>query len=347
VLDLLWSNAEMVLLEDYFYSHRRTKLTSFLSMAEPYPAAAKFRALLELFLPPGGSYPPVAEGLRLAVERYPQEATVFLRALLVHPLEEYRRHAVATLPPSELWSVVSYPRTPVAALADILERLSQPDVPEDHRKVFVDCTHKTLLDPRDPVEVQAARRILNKLFGFDFLIEDEYFQFVIEINESVERAESRVGLSDPLISQYVEILKAQKDEVGVRPARPPSFAGIPLTLQRKLAREGMHLMLFVRHPHAKVALETVRHINSAGRAQQVVELSNVNALVLVEIAKREELFRAAPARLALVGNPRTPLVAAQRYIPLLQVADLKRFASSHDVNPEVAAHIRNYLQKRA
>jgi hypothetical protein len=253
---------------------------------------------------------------------------------------------VATLAPSEFWSVVSYPRTPVPALADILERLVQPDVPEDHRKVFVDCTHKTLLDPRDPVDVQAARRILNRLFAFDFLVEDDYFQYVLEINESVERAEKRLGFEDPLIAQYVEILKAQKDEVGIRPTRPPSFAGIPLTLQRKLAREGMHLMLFVRHPHPKVALETVRHINSSGRAQQVVELSNVNSLVLVEIARREELFRSAPARLALVGNPRTPLVAAQRYIPLLQLADLKRFASSHDVNPEVAAHIRNYLLKK-
>jgi hypothetical protein len=235
----------------------------------------------------------------------------------------------------------------VAALADVLERLAAPDVPEDHRKVFVDCTHKTLLGTRDPVEVQAARRILNTLFGFDFLIEDEYFQHVLEINESVERAEERLGFQDPVIAHFVEVLKAQKDEVGARPTRPPSFTGIPLTLQRKLAREGMHLMLFVRHPHPKVALETVRHINSAARAQQVAELPNVNTLVLAEIAKREELFRSGPARLALVGNPRTPLVAAQRHVPLLQLADLKRIAASHDVNPEVATYIRTYLQKRA
>ena len=59
----------MVLLEDYFYSHRRTKLTSFLSMADPYPAAARFRALLGLFLPATGGYLPAAEALREADRR--------------------------------------------------------------------------------------------------------------------------------------------------------------------------------------------------------------------------------------------------------------------------------------
>jgi hypothetical protein len=346
ILGLLWRNAEMVILEDFFFSARRTKLTSFLVMADPYPPATLFRRLLELFRPGPEGYRPAEIALERVEAEHPDDLPVFLRALLVHPLEEYRRYAIARLDPFEYWSVVSYPHTPTAALADILDRLAQPDVLDDFRKVFFDCTQRTLGEARGSLEVKATRRILNTLFSFDFFMEDDYFQKILDLNAEIEREEARLGLENPMIRRSIQVLKEWKDKLGPQATRPPSFSGIPLTLQRKLAREGLYLLVFVCHPNPKIALETVRFINTPGLAEQVARLSTVSGLVLLEITKREELFRTQAARMTLLSNPKAPIAAAQRFGPLLSRGELVRLSQSKDVNPEVAAWLRSHLAHR-
>ena len=345
LLELLWHNVEVVLLDDYFYSARRSKLTGFLELAAPYPVAARFRRLLALLRPGPTGYPAPADALALIEAHDPDQLATYLRALVVHPLEEYRRHATAALEPADLWAVIAFPHTPLPALATLAERLAAPEVPDDYRKVFFDCTLKTLAAARDEAAIKAARRILGTLFRFDFFLEDEYFRKITGLNQVIAREEERLGRPSYL-GDSVRRLRREKARVGEQKTRTPVFDGVPLTVQRLLAREGFHTLLFTRHPDAKIALETLRHLRVPGLVERALRQPDVNALLLSELARREDLITTRAARLALLGNPHTPLRAVYGYVPLLSGEDLRRLAVSKDVNPDVAAYLTRLLQRK-
>ncbi len=346
LLASLWQNAEIVLLDDYFFSVRRSKLTKFIELAEPYPQAERFRRLLRLFRPGPHGFP-TAEDAILPIEAdEPQEYKTFLRALLLHPLEEYRRYAASNLDPSDYWTLISFPQAPLPALATVLDQLAEPGTPEDYRKVFFDCTLKTLAKTRGEDAIKAVRRILNTLFSFDFFVEDDYFKKILRLNQLVEHEEVRLGRQNAFFQESMRLLKAQKTKVGAKNTRTPSFSGIPLTVQRKLARDGMYTQLFACHPDAKIALETLPFVNNPDRVSQVVRLPRINAQLLGELAKRDELFRTRTARMSLLANPKTPLRNVYGYVPLMAGTDLRKLAVSKDINPEVAQYLKRILQRK-
>jgi len=346
LLDTLWRNAEIVLLDDYFFSSRRSKLTSFIELADPYPVANRFRRLLRLFKPGPTGYPGAADALAIVETDDPDHYRVYLKALVVHPLEEYRRHAAAQLDPTDFWTIVTFPQAPLPALVTIVEQLGHPDVSDDQRKVFFDCTLRTLAAARGQEPIKAVRRILNTLFTFDFFVEDEYFRKIISLNQLVEHQEALAGRPSAHFHQSIQLLKEQKRRVGEKPARSPSFDRIPLTVQRMLAREGLYTQLFARHPDAKIALETLRFLNSPDRAAQALKFPNINTMLLSELAKRDHLFRTRAARMALISNPHTPLRAVYGYVPLMNGEDLRRLATSRDVNPEITEYLTRLLQRK-
>ena len=346
LLESLWQNAEIVLLDDYFFSVRRSKLTKFIELADPYPQAERFRRLLRLFRPGPHGFP-TAEDAILPIEAdEPGHYKIFLRALLLHPLEEYRRYAAANLDPSDYWSLISFPQAPLHVLATVLDQVAEPGTPEDYRKVFFDCTLKTLAKARGEEAIKAVRRILNLLFSFDFFVEDDYFKKILRLNQLVEHEETRLGRQNALFKESMRLLKAQKAKVGARNTKAPDFAGIPLTVQRKLARDGMYTQLFACHPDAKIALETLPFVNNPDRVAQVVRLSTINALLLSELAKRDDLFRTRAARMSLLANPKTPLRTVYGYIPLMAGTDLRKLAVSKDINPEIAVYLKRILQRK-
>jgi len=346
LLDTLWRNAEIVLLDDYFFSSRRSKLSSFIELADPYPVAVRFRRLLRLFKPGPTGYPAAADALAMVETNDSEHYRVYLKALVVHPLEEYRRHAAAQLDPTEFWTIVTFPQAPLPALVTIIEQLSHPDVSDDQRKVFFDCTLRTLAAARGQEPIKAVRRILNTLFTFDFFVEDEYFRKIISLNQLVEHQEALSGRPSAHFHQSIQLLKEQKRRVGEKAARSPSFDRIPLTVQRMLAREGFYTQLFARHPDAKIALETLRFLNSPDKAAQALKFPNINTMLLSELAKRDHLFRTRAARIALISNPHTPLRAVYGYVPLMNGEDLRRLATSRDVNPEISEYLARLLQRK-
>jgi hypothetical protein len=310
VLEALWRHVDVLLLEDYFFSARRMKLLHLLAVDA---FAAKDAA----------------------------EHDVLLRAMVLHPRPEYRRHAISLLSPRSFWSVASCPQAPLAVLADILERTSTPDVPDDYRRIFFDCTMRTVADARTEPQVRSARGMLSTFFTFDFFVEDDYFRKILKLNERVEKEEARLKIEDAFFKRSLEAFKKEKQRAGSRKTRlPRSFTEIPLTVQRKLARDGHYLGLFIRHPHPKIALETLRFITTPGAAEVVVRTKTANSRLVEELARKEDLLTSYAARLALLANPHAPLRAALRYVSGIRAEDLRKLAGSHDVNPEIAAYLR-------
>ena len=339
VLETLWRHVDVLLLEDYFFSARRLKLLHLLAAAEAYSASALFRKLLVLFQRQAPA-PPAAALAEFAPASPAEEAAV-LRAMVLHPLPDYRRHAIALLPPESFWPVASFPQAPLAALADILDRLRGDDVSDDYRRIFFDCTLPTVAAARTEIQVRSARVMLNAFFAFDFFVEDDYFRKILGLNERVEKEEARLRIEDAFFKRSLEAFKKEKQRVGSRRTQlPRSFTAIPLTVQRKLARDGHYLGLFIRHPHPKIALETLRFITTPSAAEVVVRTKTANTRLVEEVARKEDLLTSYAARLALLANPHAPLRAAVRYVAGIRAEDLRKLAGSHDINPEIGAYLR-------
>jgi hypothetical protein len=345
IMAALWRHAEELLLEDYFFSARRLKLLPLLGQIDACPASVLFAGLLGLFR---ASAPRPEQALAGLPGACAAETDTLLRTMLVHPRPDYRRYAAGRVPPSRYWPIACSPEVPVPALAEMLDRLAQDDVNEDHRKIFFDCTARALAAGRTEADVRAARRMMTTYFGFEFFVEDDYFRKILALDEGVARCEARLGIADGCFRRLIEAFRKDKEATGLRGSRMPrSFVEVPLAVQRKLAREGFYVTLFVRHPHPKIALETLRHIKTPAAAEAVLQTRTASALVVGELAKREDLLTSYGSRLALVAHPRATLEAARRYVPHLRPGDLRRLAQSHDTSPEVGAYLRSRLATRA
>ena len=349
ILEILWRYLDVILMSDRLWERCDLKLSQYLARADAYPVGARIRALVGLFnFDPTCLLPPheVVTGLGLRNE---QEQRTALCTLLAHPLESYRRYAASRLDTPHCWSALSLPRVLVTILPEILYRLSCSDAPSDHRKVFFDCTFRSLGAPRSELQVQAARKILLRFVTLDFSFEDQYFKRLMKLHHAVEKQGRRLDIVDHEASFRVrfDAFRREKERRGTRKTRlPRGLSTIPLTVQRKLAREGHYLELFIRHPHPKIALEAAPFIKTPGQAEAVLRIRTTNRRLVSELSSKRELFRSYRARLALLSNPHTPLSAGLEYFAQTPEEDLKRLRASRDINPEIRSYLKSHVVRR-
>lgn len=344
ILESLWQRAEVVLLADYYRPSRTLKLSPLLAMDKISPYAQHFKQLLRLFEAHEGVRPSSIDVLA-PFDASAREAA--LRALLIHPARAYRSYGIAQLEPSQYWSVVSAAEVPVGALADIAGRLWHRDISESYRKIFFDCTSRRLAKARTPQQVTAARSVIERLASFPFVLEDNYYRKMMKLHDVIEKRERQLQLEKPVPKNSIEALKREKDRVGSRTTYyPKRVFAIPLSVQSKLAREGHYFKFFVRHPHPRIALETMRFVTSPAVAETVLRTKETNQRLVLEICKKPDLLRSHKARLALLSNPHTPLKAGLNYIPFVNRGDLQQLAASHDTNPEIRACLARRLNNR-
>ncbi len=341
ILGSLWHHAEVVLLADCHRPSRKLKLSPLLAMDKVSPYARRFKQLLSLFEAHESSRPNLTDVLA------PFEASAresLLRALLIHPARAYRSYGISQLEPSQYWSVVSAAEVPVIALADIAGRLWHRDVSESYRKIFFDCTLRRLAKAQTQQQVTAARSVIERFAPFQFFLEDNYYRKMMKLNELVEKREMLLQVENSVSKNSIETLKRDKDRVGSRQTYyPKRVFAIPLSVQRKMAREGHYFKLFVRHPHPKITLETMCFVTSPGMAEEVLKTKATNRWLILEICKKPDLLGSYKARMALLANPHTPLKAGLNYIPHVNGGDLRRLAANHDINPEIRAYLARRL----
>jgi len=344
ILEILWCHLDVILISDRLWKRRDLKLSHYLARADAYPVGSQIRELVALFnfdsrtslLPPHEA----VSGLGLRNE---QEQRTALRTLLAHPLESYRSYAASRLEAPHCWSALSLPRVPVTILPQILYRLSCSDAPRDHRKVFLDCTCRSLAAPRSERQVRAARKILHRFVTLDFSFEDRYFVRLLKLHHAVEKQGRRLDIADAAFRERFDAFRREKERRGSRKTRlPGGLSKIPLTVQRKLAREGHYLELFISHPHPKIALETAPFIKTPGQAEAVLRVRTTNRRLVSELSSKRELFTSYRARLALLSNPHTPLAAGLEYLAHTREDDLKRLRANRDINPEIRSYLKSH-----
>ncbi len=105
--------------------------------------------------------------------------------------------------------------------------------------------------------------------------------------------------------------------------------------------------LLVRDSNRLVAVAAIRSPRiTEGEVKSVANSRTVHDDVIRIIGNSRELSRSYGVKLALAGNPKTPLPMAMKLMPLLRDADIKIMAKSKNVSAAISTQARRMLQVR-
>lgn len=334
----LWRHADELVLRDlYPASPGAFRLVPFLAKLSHRAAARPFAVLSRAF-----KRAEATDALTAP------EQKMLWRCLVLSPITSIRADALARTAPSELWTLIAFPRTPLAIQRQIFERVRDLTAPE-YLQVFFLCV-------RDALSAAAARAtsdvhedllqafaLLTGFFSLSSFNEDFVFEPLMEVEGELRRAADAVGIDAP--GGYTTALDAFRDK-GAQAAAPiDSLRDVPLPIQRRLARAGHFLSYFVCHPNERVALETVPHFLKREDIVGVLKLAKIHRAVLLQLVREERFFRKEEARVALLSNPKTPAFVARKYIAFLARAQLKAMSTNKQIGAEVRQLAGQYLKK--
>ncbi|MBC7793933.1 MAG: hypothetical protein H7Z43_09505 [Clostridia bacterium] len=105
--------------------------------------------------------------------------------------------------------------------------------------------------------------------------------------------------------------------------------------------------ILVRDSNRLVAVAAIRSPRmTQSEAQTIAKSRTVHDEVIRFIAMSKELSRSYAVKLALAGNPKTPLPMAMKLLPLLRDSDVKLMAKSKMVSAAIATQARRLVTAR-
>jgi hypothetical protein len=334
----LWMRPEIILINDYWQYHPQVRLLDLLRRKSRKRRAGSFAAVQEFFSEENSRVDNgAAERVVEELQKTPlDERDTYLRCLTLHPSHDIRRYAVSNVNTDGFWKVATPDAVPLATVLSMFERVvGSKRYDESFQKVFFHAIHRRLLFANSRSDVVYARGIVRILSELPFFMEDEYFEKLMVVVDYLAAKEKRFGIENGVLDEYVEKLRREKNKIGTLKTDSPNIADVPAVVLRKLARDGHFWYELSMHPLYKIARETVRHVNSSDRALRVANNHVVNQDVLREIGRKRGLFATRTAKLALLGNPRTPPAVSLDYISDLSRQDHEMLLRRGTVHPEL------------
>lgn len=334
----LWMRPEILVINDYWRYHPEIRLLDLVRRKSRRRRSGSFAAVQDCFSEENtGAGSDAAERVIAGLKNTPaNERDAYLRCLTLHPNHDVRRYAVTNVALDGFWKVITPESVPLTTVLSMLERVAgSKRYDENFQKVFFHAVHRRLLSASSRSDVLYARGIVRILAEMPFFMEDDYFEKLIGVVDYLAAKERLFGVETGVLDEYIEKLRRQKDKIGTLRTDSPDIAQVPAVVLRKLARDGHFWFELSTHPLYKVARETVRHIHSPDRALRVANNHVVNQDVLREIGRKRGLFSTRPARMALLGNPRTPPAVSLDYLSDLSRQDREQLLRRATLHPEL------------
>jgi hypothetical protein len=330
----LWMRPEILLMNDYWGFNTDVRLMDTLSKKQGAKRAGSFAHVQSLFAYSGVRAPDhivrQLEKVRL------DEKDTYYRCLMLHPDHEIRRYATNNVDTDGFWKVATPQTVPCATILSMLERVVKSRYyDENFQKVFFRTIHRRLFNLISRSEVLYARGIIRILTRLPFFLEDKYFEKLTVLIDYVSGKEKFFRIERSVLDEFNDQLRREKDRIGTLQGRSPQLTSIPAVVLRKLARDGHYWFDLAMHPMYKIARETIPHINTADRALRVAKNHVVNQDVLRVVGKRRSLFPSAPAKVALLTNPRTPPAVSIPYITDLSMSEITTLLRKGGLHPEL------------
>jgi hypothetical protein len=334
----LWRRPEILVAGDYWGHPKGTRLLDVLATNGPERTRAAAATLASLFAPAKAGAASVIRDLKNVHESQQER---FTRCLMLHPDYEVRSYAANNVDINSIWKVVTPENVPCAAILTLLERMvGSSRYTTAQRKIFFDAVYHRLLTLSGRSDVLYARGIVRIFVKLNFFLEDSYFHKLSALLDYLAAKERMHRIHDGLLDGYIARMRTEKEKAGHIETEEPVFDGIPLVVLRRLARDGHFWKTLVTHPVAKIARETVAHVSTRDRAILVATNHRVNPEVLRGLGRKRDLFSTHSARMALLGNPQTPVAVSMGYFPDLTEADVEALLRRSTVHPELRTQLR-------
>jgi predicted Ser/Thr protein kinase len=342
LLDALWDNADLILLEGR--GRARPLFEASAGLARDEAEGQRWRLLYGLFRRGPQGYAPLEESREQIEAMDEPHRRVLARALIFHPSATHRSQGRAWLDPNDCWEVIGHAKTPPHLLLEIWrdfeERASQ-----DFKKVFLVCVREALEAAIEGPGIVAVVELLKEFFAVDPFHEDQYFGILMRMDAAVREGSRKAGLRVDLDSDYRN-RQEQFAGGGQRPNRTPAgWTSVPLPVQRRIARSGTFLKHFSSHPVTAIAMECLPHLMKLEDITTHLENFSINRRLLEELAREKRFFRREGARYALLANPKTPVHIVSRYVRGLRKDFLRRLANSKDTNSNSRLYAERILGK--
>jgi hypothetical protein len=340
----LWMRPEIVLINDYWSHNPEVRLLDVL-MDNPRSKRADSFARVHGLLTRSHSLASTADYITHELKTIrADEKDTYYRCMMLHPDHEIRRYAVNNVDVEGFWKVATPHAVPCATILSMLERVAgSQNYDENFQKIFFQTIHRRLFNLTSRSEVLYARGIIRIFAGLPFFMEDEYFEKLTALIDFVTTKEKQFHIERGMVDEFKEELLREKDKIGTLQAQAPNLTSVPPVVLRKLARDGHFWYDLSMHPMFKIARETISHINTQDRALAVARNHVVNQDVLRAVGKKRSLFHSIPAKITLLGNPRTPPTVSIAYIMDLSKTDVAQLLRRSTVHPELRLHLRHRM----
>ncbi len=344
LLRALWKKADAVLLEGRGRSRPIFEVACS-STSDP-EMCRLWQFLFGLFRRDGenGYWQP--EPVRQSLLHHSEEdRRILARALLAHPWKPLRNLALEFLEPDDYWGFLAHERVPLEAVLEIWQHLVER-VDRRYLKILFVCVKDHLERPGDADRAITAVEMVKQLFQIDGFHENLYFRMLMEVDTKVREEARHHGLLVDFDVEYAQRMKIFTAS-GTSADQPINgWRGVPLPVQRLLARRGYFLQHFACHPLDPIALECLPHILHSEDLCGFLQIYAINARLLTEVSKENRLFREEQARYLLVANPKTSSFVVARYVSYLRSDLLRKLAQSPEVNPYARQLAKRHLDRR-
>jgi hypothetical protein len=338
----MWRRPEILVAGDYWGYPKGTRLLDILAQKGPERTREAARTLSSFFAPARAGAAYVIRDLQKVHESQQER---FTRCLMLHPDYEVRSYAANNVDINSVWKVITPESVPCAAILTLLERMvGSSRYTTAQRKIFFDAVYRRLLTLSARSDVLYARGIVRIFVKLNFFLEDTYFYKLSALLDYLAAKERAHRIHDGLLDDYIARMRTEKEKAGHIATEEPTFDGIPLVVLRRLARDGHFWKTLVAHPIAKIARETVPHVSTRDRAMLVATNHRANPEVLRGLGRKRDLFTTHSARMALLGNPQTPVAVSMGYFPDLTANDVEALLRRSTVHPELRTQLRNRYQ---
>lgn len=343
ILNALWLQADLLLLEGRM--NAKEIFEGIIAHCDDQEQQhTRWVMLFSIFRPCRSE--PDPEMIRMALSTLPDDdRRVIGRSLLIHPKRELRDLACEVIEPRDYWAVVTHRLTPFSWIEEIWTRLAS-EVAPDFKKIFFVCTrHRLMEEPLDR-EIQVAAKLLEHFFSEDSFLERDFFRMLSSLNDHVRAEARRVHFAIDFLDQYVQRMESFFSSPKRQENPVSNWGGVPLPIQRMIARRGLFQTYFACHPKDPIAMEVLRYLLTRDDVSDFLKLFRINKSLLTEVAREARFFQSEHGKFYLVANPKTPAFVIARYIDYLNQSSLKKLAESRECNPFARSHAQRLLAKR-
>lgn len=276
----------------------------------------------------------------------PEDQCVVAAFLAVHPRHSCRAIGMKWLKPAERWDILLAPSTHSTVVRELVE-VTCKDCPVSYIKAMFLLLRNRLRSAGTPLALNHAFEILKIFYGVPLFLEAIFFKALLSLHRDLNtKAEANAEMAEVGrgFESYFDDFRKRicTQDVGVS-----EMHYVPLPVQRKLARDGYFVEVFICHGRDPIALEAVPHALHRSDVIRFFKSSRINKLALQRMGDDRDVMREHSLMAALCRNPKADPRQVRKFMPLLGVTEFKLISENKDTSNYARAMAKQFLTLKA